>query len=132
EAERALKRRRSAEDQPEVLPAVPEVLEPCLDVLKDGQWLERHVLGGAKQRWVLGRSAAEADFPMNHGSISRQHAAVTLGGAGMFLTDLNSGHGVTVNGKKLEKNVPTLLKADSRITFGASTRQYVYHEPAKK
>ncbi|CAE7397700.1 unnamed protein product [Symbiodinium natans] len=110
------------------LPPVPRVLQPCLDVLKDGKWVDRHVLGSDKQRWTLGRAAGEVDFPMNHTTISRQHAALTRGGAGIYLVD-QSVHGVQVNAQRIEKNLRVLLKDGAMVKFGASSRLYVYHEP---
>ncbi|CAE7643954.1 unnamed protein product [Symbiodinium sp. CCMP2456] len=110
------------------LPPVPRVLQPCLDVLKDGKWVERHVLGSDKQRWTLGRAVGEVDFPMNHSTISRQHAALTRGGGGIYLVD-QSVHGVQVDAQRIEKNLRVLLKNGAMIKFGASTRLYVYHEP---
>ena len=119
---------------------------PCF---QDGKWVERHVLGSDKQRWTLGRAVGEVDFPMNHSTISRQvrkkengqrvgelcfvlehrqHAALTRGGAGIYLVD-QSVHGVQVDAQRIEKNLRVLLKNGAMIKFGASTRLYVYHEP---
>ncbi|CAE7720217.1 unnamed protein product, partial [Symbiodinium pilosum] len=97
------------------LPPVPRVLQPCLDVLKDGKWVERHVLGTDKQRWTLGRAVGEVDFSMNHATISR-------GGSGIYLMDL-SVHGVQVNAQRIEKNVRVHLKDGAMIKFGA------FHKP---
>ena len=58
----------------------------------------------------------------------RQHAALTRGGAGIYLVD-QSVHGVQVDTQRIEKNLRVLLKNGAMIKFGASTRLYVYHEP---
>eukprot|EP00434_Breviolum_minutum_P015389 symbB.v1.2.013559.t1/scaffold952.1/size217748/17 len=111
------------------LPPVPTVTDPCLDILKDDKWVERHTLSSSRQRWTLGRAVGEVDFVMNHPSISRQHASLSRGSAGIYLTDLNSGHGIFVEGQRIEKNVRVLLKNGVGIRFGTSTRLYYYHEP---
>eukprot|EP00933_Yihiella_yeosuensis_P002800 TRINITY_DN10487_c0_g2_i2.p1 TRINITY_DN10487_c0_g2~~TRINITY_DN10487_c0_g2_i2.p1 ORF type:complete len:347 (+),score=108.96 TRINITY_DN10487_c0_g2_i2:42-1082(+) len=130
EAERLAKRQRMEQGIEEPLPSdIPKVEELCLDIIKDDAWVERHSLTGEKQRWVLGRAKDQVDFQLNHTSISRQHAAISRGGAGMFIMDLNSAHGVTVGGKKIPKMARVQLKPGTRIQFGASTRTYVYQEP---
>ncbi|CAK9015170.1 unnamed protein product [Durusdinium trenchii] len=111
------------------LPPVPPVLEPCLDILKDDKWVERHSLSAGQQRWTLGRAVGEVDFVMNHPSISRQHAALSRGSAGIYLMDLNSGHGIFLDGQRIEKNLRVLLKHGAAIRFGNSTRLYYFHEP---
>lgn len=111
------------------LPPVPVVSEPVLDVLKDDKWVDRFALVAASQRWTLGRAAGEVDVVMNHPSVSRQHAALSRGSAGIYLTDLNSQHGVFVQGQRIEKNFRVLLKNGDGIRFGTSTRLYYYHEP---
>lgn len=132
EREAKAKRQRLVADGSEKLPPLPTLVQQaCLDVLKDGAWVDRHELAPDKQRWTLGRGTDQVDFPMNHNSISRQHAALTRGAAGTFILDLNSSHGVQVNGQKIAKNVSVNLKNGARIKFGSSSRLYVYHEPGK-
>ncbi|CAJ1382836.1 unnamed protein product [Effrenium voratum] len=123
-------RQAQREQVPDELPPVPRVIAPCLDILKDGKWVERHTLSGNKQRWTLGRAAGEVDFVMNHPSISRQHAALTRGGVGMYLMDLDSGHGIYLNGQRMEKSLRVHLTHGAAIKFGNSTRLYYFHEPS--
>merc|ERR1712151_297925 len=40
-----------------------------------------------------------------------------------------SAHGTTLDGKKLERNVPARLCSGACIRFGASSRIYMYREP---
>lgn len=47
----------------------------------------------------------------------RQHASLSRGSAGIYLTDLNSGHGIFVEGQRIEKNVRVLLKNGVGIRF---------------
>ncbi|GMF34765.1 unnamed protein product [Phytophthora lilii] len=44
--------------------------------------------------------------------------------------DLGSAQGTFVNGKEIEPNEPWELKGGDRIKFGASTRNYVFQNPA--
>lgn len=98
---------------------------------QDEKWVDRHKLSADAQRWTLGRAVGEVDFVMNHPSISRQHAALSRGSAGIYVTDLNSAHGIFIDGRRIEKNLRVLVKNGAAIRFGNSTRYYFYHEPKK-
>jgi len=128
--DREAKRARTDEHAAEI--AVPKVQFRCLDVIKDGAFVERHALSGDKQRWTVGRSQDQVDFLCAHSSVSRVHAELVAGGgAGIFVKDLASGHGVFVDGSRIEKNVHVQLKHGMALRFGASSRTYVYHEPSQ-
>ncbi|CAK9050878.1 Pepsin A-4 [Durusdinium trenchii] len=105
------------------LPPVPPVLEPCLDILKDDKWVERHSLSAGQQRWTLGRAVGEVDFVM-------QHAALSRGSAGIYLMDLNSGHGIFLDGQRIEKNLRVLLKHGAAIRFRKRKRTRVCYARA--
>eukprot|EP00747_Dinoflagellata_sp_TGD_P210167 gnl/TRDRNA2_/TRDRNA2_83481_c0_seq1.p1 gnl/TRDRNA2_/TRDRNA2_83481_c0~~gnl/TRDRNA2_/TRDRNA2_83481_c0_seq1.p1 ORF type:complete len:245 (-),score=62.25 gnl/TRDRNA2_/TRDRNA2_83481_c0_seq1:81-815(-) len=112
------------------IPEPPDqVVEPCLDVLKDGERVERYALSGPKETWTLGRDVQQCDFRLNHDSISRQHAAITVQKGQMYLTDLKSVHGTFVDGRKLPANVPMRLTTGANLKFGASTRCYIFRLP---
>uniref|UniRef100_A0A7S4V2F6 FHA domain-containing protein n=1 Tax=Alexandrium monilatum TaxID=311494 RepID=A0A7S4V2F6_9DINO len=112
------------------IPEPPDqVTEPCIEVVKDGQRMERLRLGGTKDSWTFGRAAEQVDFPMQHSSLSRQHASLTSRDGQMFITDLGSVHGTFVDGRKLAAKVPVRLFSGANIRFGASTRHYIYREP---
>lgn len=103
----------------------------CFDVFKMGVSIGRHMLSGVKQSWIFGRAPPDqVDIPMNHDTISRKHATVTRQGMFMFLSDLGSAHGTIVDGQRLQKLVPVRLCRGANISFGGSTRIYVYREPA--
>lgn len=117
------------------VPVPDDVFEPCLNVLKDSLWVERHTLEETQQQWNLGRAVGQVDIPMQHQSVSRQHASVVRkedecdGAMIFFITDLGSAHGTFLDGKKLPPNTATRLEAGCQLRFGASTRLYVFHEP---
>ncbi|GLC33296.1 hypothetical protein PLESTB_000349500 [Pleodorina starrii] len=76
------------------------------------------------QRLVLGRSP-DCDVVLEHASISRQHAAVTVDrGGAVFVTDLQSGHGTKVGDTWIKPNAPRQLQLGHTMGFGASTRSY--------
>lgn len=102
--------------------------DPCLDVMKDGTWVERHILSSSKKRWLLGRAANSVDISMQHESISRQHAALIRRGDTIYVADLGSAHGTALNGTQLEPERPVKLSAGDEVVFGASTRTYVYRD----
>jgi len=112
----------------EKVPEPDEVFEPCLDVLKSELWVERHPLVG-KEQWSLGRAVGQVDIPMQHESISRQHARIVRQGEGLFVVDLGSAHGTTLDGRPLLTNTLVRLDPGAQLHFGASTRLYVFHEP---
>lgn len=111
---------------------VPDPLpttEPCLDVLKFGRYVERHTFTGGKMQWMLGRATGQVDIPMQHESISRQHATVIRNGTQLFIADLGSAHGTLLDGQRLRTNTLMKLERGAQLRFGGSTRLFVYHEP---
>ena len=57
-------------------------------------------------------------FVLQHSRrFDRQHASLSRGSAGIYLTDLNSGHGIFVEGQRIEKNIRVLLKNGVGIRF---------------
>ena len=81
--------------------------------------LKRH------QRCVFGRGA-DCDVKLEHASISRHHAELTVDASGaVFLCDLGSGHGTNANGMWIKARQAKELKVGSQFRFGASTRTYV-------
>lgn len=114
--------------QREVLPEPEQIFEPCLDVLKSGLWVERHPLVG-KQQFVLGRAAGQVDVPMQHESISRQHATIIRKDQDLFVADTGSAHGTMLDGQKLLTNTLAKLEHGAQLSFGASSRLYVFYTP---
>lgn len=121
--------RREADWQREPVPDPEQIFEPCLDVLKSGLWVERHPLVGPKKQWMLGRAAGQVDIPLQHESISRQHATVISQADQLFVADMGSAHGTLLDGRRLLTNTLVQLQSGAQLRFGASTRLYVFHEP---
>src|SRR5947209_7744657 len=87
--------------------------------IKGSEGYTRVALG--KERMVLGR-ASEADVPIKHTSISREHCAFVREGDGWAVEDLGSSNGTWVNKNKVagkvvlaEKDIVKAGKA--RLTF---------------
>ena len=126
--------RRDAHDRgeaaaPDAAGAAAEALASgslVMDVSREGEALGQLVveLAGATQECVFGRLPS-CSVPLEHLSISRQHAKLTRDGEGrVFLTDLGSAHGTNLDGVWLRPNACRELRVGSVLKFGASTRQY--------
>ncbi|KAL0027469.1 hypothetical protein WJX77_003809 [Trebouxia sp. C0004] len=77
------------------------------------------------QRCVFGRQPGGCDVVLEHLSISRQHAHLSMDLNGhCFITDMASGHGTNVDGLWLRPKAPRGLQLGSIIKFGASSRTY--------
>ena len=86
--------------------------------------------------YLFGRERKVADVPVDHPSLSKQHAvlqyrALPSSGEGAkllcrpYLMDLESTNGTFVNGVRLDPARYYELRRGDVITFGASTREYV-------
>jgi hypothetical protein len=56
-----------------------------------------------RDRFVLGRSAREAHFPLRDGGVSRQHAIVERVPSGWVIVDMASTNGIHVNGVRVTR-----------------------------
>lgn len=128
------------EDVTNTMPNPPHGLF-VIEVLKNGCLVERRDV--TKSEVTFGRSR-DCDFPLDHPSISRNHASVKwvpvsqdgLQGK-FFLKDLNSTHGSFVNKTKLTAGQVVRLEVNNSIMkFGGSTRSFLlnstdasYEEP---
>ena len=66
---------------------------------------------------------------LTHGSISREHAAITVSASGsVVVVDLGSAQGTKISGKPLVPNKPHLLPPGRSLTFGQSTRTFKLRE----
>ena len=63
---------------------------------------------------VIGR-AADADFTIDHDSLSRQHAVVEYAGGGYRVRDLGSTNGVSVGGRRVDASD---LEPGDRFSLG--------------
>lgn len=75
---------------------------------------------------IIGRQANTVDVRIDHGSISRRHAAVyfdgssteAITGSRLVLQDLGGKHGTYVNGKRVDKKGSLGLRGGDRLAFG--------------
>ena len=72
----------------------------------------------------FGRNADVCTHPLDHSSISRQHALIVHSSSGPHIVDLHSSQGTTVNGQQLEAGQPVRLYDNDVIVFGGSSRKY--------
>ncbi|KAL3135874.1 hypothetical protein ABBQ32_007430 [Trebouxia sp. C0010 RCD-2024] len=97
-----------------------------LDIARDGREAGQLRLSLApNQRCVFGRHPGSCDVVLEHLSISRQHAHLSMDlNHHCFITDMGSGHGTNVDGLWLRAKAPKGLQMGSVIKFGASSRSY--------
>jgi len=74
-----------------------------------------------KERMILGRGAG-VDVLLDDVSVSHQHAALELAGAGFRIRDLGSTNGVRVNGSRV---AAADLKHGDRLEIGSLSFRYV-------
>jgi hypothetical protein len=99
------------------------------DVIKDGELVDTHELSASKRVYKVGRQAGVADIVLTHGSISREHATITVSASGsVVVVDLGSAQGTKISGKPLVPNKPHLLPPGRSLTFGQSTRTFKLRE----
>lgn len=103
------------------LPKVPTV---SLEVRRAGQVIRTHSLAQRKS-FVLGRQAGLADILVEDEGVSRQHAALVHRDGALYVIDLKSLAGVTVNGHKCKPLEATPLKEGSEMALGETPLRYV-------
>ena len=97
---------RNNEGRVRAIPAAPPF---------DGSGLERCA---EKDGFVLGRGAYLVDAVLNHSSVSRRHARLTGYHGRLYIEDLNSANGTWVNGRRIQRFVPTVLAPGDTVTLG--------------
>ncbi|KAL4952757.1 SMAD/FHA domain-containing protein [Aspergillus filifer] len=88
--------------------------------------------------WLIGRERMVVDFPLDHPSCSKQHAAIQfrfvekrnefgdrIGKVKPYAIDLESANGSTVNGDPIPGGRYIELRDKDMLKFGNSTREYV-------
>ncbi|KAL3319897.1 Smad nuclear-interacting protein 1 [Cichlidogyrus casuarinus] len=79
--------------------------------------------------FLIGRDRNIADIPMDHPSISKQHAVLQFrhvkGLTRLYLIDLESANGTFLNNNRIESKRYYELKEQDMIKFGFSSRDYV-------
>ena len=100
-----------------------------LEVLKGGVSIGTEDLS-VKTHFIAGRQPDISDIQLDHPSISREHAAFVISSDScLFLVDLRSAQGTSVNKVPLEPNRFERLFVGDIVRFGASTRMYLVHGP---
>ncbi|EED19446.1 FHA domain protein SNIP1, putative [Talaromyces stipitatus ATCC 10500] len=108
-----------------------------LYVFKDEDLLEMVQLG-ERSCWLIGREKLVVDFPIEHPSCSKQHAAIQfryvekknefgdkMGRVRPYLIDLESSNGSMVNGDVVPGGRYIELRDKDVLKFGHSTREYM-------
>lgn len=108
-----------------------------LYVFKGNDLLEMVQLG-ERSCWLIGREKLVVDFPVEHPSCSKQHAAIQFryvekrnefgdrqGRVRPYLIDLESANGSMVNGELIPTGRYVELRDRDVLKFGLSTREYV-------
>lgn len=88
--------------------------------------------------WLVGRESAVVDLPVDHPSISKQHAVIQfrytekrneygdkIGKVKPYLIDLESANGTILNDSKIPDSRYLELRDKDMIQLGQSTREYV-------
>jgi len=70
---------------------------------------------------IVGRDS-QSHYPIEHPTVSRQHAQIHKNGVQFVLVDLNSANGTKVNGRKI--SAPTTLKEGDSLEFGHINARY--------
>lgn len=91
-----------------------------LVLMSDGLVLKEIALEG-KQRLSIGRRQNN-DIQIDNFAISGEHAVVTVFGSDVFIEDLDSTNGVTVNGKAIRRHQ---LKANDSVGLAKYVLKYV-------
>ncbi|RDW86568.1 putative FHA domain protein SNIP1 [Aspergillus mulundensis] len=108
-----------------------------LYVFKDSDLLEMVELN-ERSCWLIGRERLVVDFPLDHPSCSKQHAAIQfrfvekrnefgdrIGKVKPYLIDLESANGSSVNGEPAPAGRYMELRDKDMLKFGNSSREYV-------
>ncbi|KAJ5638334.1 hypothetical protein N7490_008213 [Penicillium lividum] len=120
----------------------PPAKEPWrLYVFKGDDLLEMVELS-ERSCWLIGRERAVVDFPLDHPSCSKQHAALQfryvekrneygdrIGKVKPYIIDLESANGSTVNKEKIPAGRYVEVMDKDVMGFGTSTREYVLMLP---
>jgi pSer/pThr/pTyr-binding forkhead associated (FHA) protein len=83
-------------------------------VLLDGEKLNFQI---KKDSCVIGRSA-QCDVVITHDGMSRRHCMIEVRGGDIFVTDLGSSNGVSIEGQKIPVNTPVPYQSYLALSFG--------------
>lgn len=113
-----------------------------LYVFKGEDLLEMVELG-ERSCWLIGRERLVVDFPLDHPSCSKQHAALQfryvekrneygdrIGKVKPYLLDLGSANGSSLNGERIPDGRYVEVMDKDVMRFGLSSREYVMMLPS--
>ena len=103
-------------------PARPTVVLEVRDRASNAV-LRTHSLAG-KPAFTLGRQMGAVEIHVPDELVSRQHAALVHKGEQLFIIDLKSAAGVSVDGLSIPPNEARELKEGSRFALGTSSLRY--------
>lgn len=86
-----------------------------MTILKRGE--EKIVIHDCREDVITMGRLDENIIMLNGNGVSRQHAKIEKDGDNFFLTDLKSGNGTYLNGKKIKANEKNLLQAGDTIAI---------------
>ncbi|KAJ5953650.1 hypothetical protein N7454_000546 [Penicillium verhagenii] len=120
----------------------PPAKEPWRLYVFKGEDLLEMVELNERSCWLIGRERAVVDFPLDHPSCSKQHAALQfryvekrneygdrIGKVKPYLLDLESSNGSTVNKEPIPAGRYVEVMDKDVMGFGTSTREYVLMLP---
>ncbi|KAJ6003436.1 hypothetical protein N7451_005983 [Penicillium sp. IBT 35674x] len=120
----------------------PPAKEPWRLYVFKGDDLVEMVELSERSCWLIGRERAVVDFPLDHPSCSKQHAALQfryvekrneygdrIGKVKPYLLDLESSNGSTVNKEPIPAGRYVEVMDKDVLGFGTSTREYVLMLP---
>lgn len=73
---------------------------------------------GAPSGATLGRSPANAEFIIDHESVSREHIRLFYDGGDLYVEDLGSTNGTRINGRLLNPREPVVLQNNDQLELG--------------
>jgi hydroxylysine kinase len=105
-----------------------------LDVIKDGIMLDSIKLNPTlRVEWIAGRQEDAVHIILAHESCSRRHASLKYYPNGqLFLTDLGSAQGTTLNKVRLKIGRPNRIRPGDYLHFGASSRSFFVTGPTEQ
>eukprot|EP00798_Chlamydomonas_sp_ICE-L_P014640 gene14640-20676_t len=97
-----------------------------LEVYSESRQLKETRPIDTKPYYLLGRAADQVDIVLDDSSCSRAHAALVHHSDGrLFLIDLQSTHGTTIDGRPISGNKPAVLKDGACVKFGQLTQRFI-------
>jgi smad nuclear-interacting protein 1 len=121
----------------------PPAREPWRMYVFKGEELLEMVELSERSCWLIGRERLVVDFPLDHPSCSKQHAAIQfrfvekrneygdrIGKVKPYLIDLESANGSTVNGEAAPAGRYMEVMDKDVLRFGLSSREYVLMLPS--